>query len=287
MNTDVESFLGRLRLQVAPTTFYRKRFQLQVFERYVAAQNKNLTEVTQADVQGYLSSLESTAAYRRQVCCVIRGLYAYRKTPDNPASHIVFKKETGRKLPNVPSQLVIEAIIGKLSSSDTLLSIRDRLIIELAYGSGLRRAELVKLDIEDVNLERKTVCVTGKGGKERIAPLTEKALEATREYLCMRRAYRGSLLVSARGKRLGSSSVYYILRDKAGIRPHLLRHACASHMQKNGCGIRVIQELLGHRRLSTTQIYTHINKTGLREVINRYHPGNSISCLKDNELYLK
>jgi site-specific recombinase XerD len=218
---------------------------------------------------------------------VIREFYEYLKTPENPALHIVFKKDTVRKLPRVPSQPVIEGIIGNLAGSDTILRIRDRLMIELAYGSGLRRSEMVKLDIEDINIERKTAYIIGKGGNERIVPLTAKALEALREYLSIRQAYRGALLVSFLGKRLSSGSVYSILRDKAGIRPHLLRHACASHMLKNGCSIRVIQQLLGHKKLSATQIYTQVNKEDLREVINRKHPGNSNSCLKDNELYLK
>jgi len=287
MNTDIESFLGYLRLHTAATTLIRKRFQLQAFDRYVAAQDKHLTEVTQSDVESYLSSLECEAVYRRQVCYVIREFYEYLKTPDNPALHIVFKKDTVRKLPRVPSQPVIEGIIGNLAGSDTILRIRDRLMIELAYGSGLRRSEMVKLDIEDINIERKTAYIIGKGGNERIVPLTAKALEALREYLSIRQAYRGALLVSFLGKRLSSGSVYYIFRDKAGIRPHLLRHACASHMLKNGCSIRVIQQLLGHKKLSATQIYTQVNKEDLREVINRKHPGNKNSCQKDNELYLK
>ena len=261
-------------MHAATTTLCRKRFQLLAFERYVAAGDKTLLEITKSDVESYLSGLACATAYRRQVCSLILELYEYLKTPDNPASEIVFKKETKRKLPNVPSQPVIEEIISKLSNLDTELSLRNLLIVELAYGSGLRRSEMITIAIEDINFEQKTVCITGKGGNDRIVPLTEKALEAIRGYLSIRQAYRGALLVSARGKRLAQNSVYYILREKAGIRPHLLRHACASHMLKNGCSIRIIQQLLGHKKLSSTQIYTRINKQDLREVINMKHPGN-------------
>jgi len=280
MNSDVECFLQCLKLQVAATTFSRKQLQLRAFERYFASRNKLPAETTKLDIESYLISLRTTTLYRRQVCCCIREFYEYLKTPDNPASKIVFKKDASRKLPRVPSLSFIEAILSKYCNIDKETSFRDRLILELAYGSGLRRAELVKLDIEDINLEEKTLFIHGKGGNKRIVPITAKALESMREYLSIRQAYNGALLVSARGKRLGSSGVYYILREKAGIRPHLLRHACASHMLKNGCSIRVIQQLLGHKKLCATQIYTQIQKADLREVINKKHPGNNNNHLK-------
>ena len=114
--------------------------------------------------------------------------------------------------------------------------------------------------------------MTGKGNKTRNVPLTEKTLSLIREYLSDRKAYRGPFFLTVFGRRLGKQTVYHILKEQAGMHPHLLRHACATHMLTNGCNIRVIQELLGHQRLTSTMIYTHINKEQLRNVLLAKHP---------------
>lgn len=143
---------------------------------------------------------------------------------------------------------------------------------ELAYGSGLRRGELERLNIEDIDLENGTAQVRGKGGKMRIVPLTAITIEFIRRVIADRKAYRGPLLVSFTGRRLGGGAIGWIFAEKIGIRPHLLRHACATHMLRNGCNLRVIQDLLGHARLTTTMLYTHINKRDLQKVVNGFHP---------------
>jgi integrase/recombinase XerC len=143
---------------------------------------------------------------------------------------------------------------------------------ELIYGSGLRRSELVGVDIEDINFTEGTVQVTGKGNKVRNVPLTEKSLSLIREYLSERQAYRGPLFKSQHNRRISKQTVYEVLKLRAGMRPHQLRHACATHMLTNGCSIRVIQELLGHKDLRSTQVYTHLDKEQLRKVINKNHP---------------
>jgi integrase/recombinase XerC len=145
-------------------------------------------------------------------------------------------------------------------------------MVELAYGSGLRRDEMRKVNVEDVDLEGQTVRVTGKGNKTRIVPLTSKAASTAREYLARRRATRGPLLVSFMGRRLTAHGVYVAMRTRAGIRPHLLRHACATHMLANGAGIRIVQELLGHADLKATQVYTHLEKSDLCRVVSSRHP---------------
>lgn len=275
MIVEVESFLRYMRLKVSFTTYCRKQWQIGSFSRYLAAHNISYREVRQCDIEQYLISLNCGNGAKKQLCSVIKEFYAFIGSPDNPALQIRFKPDAGRSLPKVPSQPAIEAIIGKLSGLDTELSLRNRLIVELAYGSGLRREEMTRLNIEDVDLEQRTVFVQGKGGKKRIAPVTEKTTTAMRDYLSTRKAYRGPLLVSFMGKRLDGGSLYWIVKHKAGTRPHLLRHACATHMLQNGCGIRAIQELLGHKDLRSTQVYTQIDKTSLREVINRCHPQKS------------
>jgi site-specific recombinase XerD len=101
-----------------------------------------------------------------------------------------------------------------------------------------------------------------------------RALDAMRELIARRSVPRGPLLVAISGRRLGVSGIYKAMRYRVGIRPHLLRHACATHMLKNGCGIRVIQELLGHKRLDTTYIYTEVDRENLRNIIAKSHPRN-------------
>lgn len=198
--------------------------------------------------------------------------YPHLCPEENPATGIAFKPDKGEHLPNVPSQAAVDEIFEHLPDTDDELRMRDRLMAELAYGSGLRRAELHRLNIEDIDREENTVRVLGKGNKVRVVPLTEQALDATRKYLLRRRASRGPLLVSYAGRRLSCNGVYSVMRNRIGMRPHLFRHAFATHLLKNGCSIRVIQELLGHNRLSTTYLYTSVEKNGLKRVVQAAHP---------------
>lgn len=273
MRIELENFLRVLELRVSHTTFRRKAWQIKSFYKFLLYHNQHYTEVEKETIEKYLQSLSCSRAARQQLCYVIGEFYDFVKL-QNPAKEITFKKDTSKKLPRVPSQQIIKQIIRNLSVEGTVLSLRNRLIVELAYGSGLRRMELVKLDIDDTDLENRTVFVNGKGGKNRIVPVTEKAFSCIREYCAERRAWTGPLLVSCSGRRLSSHAVYQILKEKLGIRPHQLRHACAGHMLKNGCDIRIIQELLGHKDLKATQIYTQVNKEDLREVVNKNHPRN-------------
>jgi integrase/recombinase XerC len=272
----MERFLAVVRLKVSATTYYRKMYQLRAFYNYLTAHRLDYNDLRQSDIENYLLSLRSGRSYRVQVCCVLREFYDFIKHPENPARNIPFKPFHGRKLFQTPSQSAVESIIRNLSAEDTVLSLRNRLIVELAYGSGLRRAELSGLNIDDVDLTARTVRVQGKGGAERVVPLTQESIESIREYLARRTAYTGPLLVAYHGRRLTSNGIYYMLKQRTGIRTHQLRHACATHMLKNGCTVRVIQELLGHKRLTATQVYTHILKEDLRHVLASRHPR---SCL--------
>jgi site-specific recombinase XerD len=273
METELLDYLRSLRLRVGVMTYRRKEWQIRSFFKWLEKQGKQYSEVKQDDVTAFLSGLVCSRSVRQQMAQVIRDFYDFHKIEENPAAGILFKRDDSRKLPSVPGRSAVDAIITTLNSKDDILSVRDLLTVELAYGSGLRRAELRKVNIDDINFEEQTIRVTGKGSKTRIVPLTEEAIGIIRRYLAMRRGVsRGPLLVSFMGKRLSLQGVYTILKDRAGIRPHLLRHACATHMLANGAGIRVIQEMLGHADLKATQIYTAIEKGQLKEVINTRHP---------------
>ncbi len=157
---------------------------------------------------------------------------------------------------------------------------RDRAALELMYGSGLRVSELCGLDLGDVDLRERRVRVTGKGNKERIVPLGDKAAAAVEAWLEMRpNTEERALLLSSRGRRLGVRAVQLMTKKsgalgagRADLHPHALRHACATHMLDGGADLRSIQEILGHSSLTTTQRYTHVSIDHLMRVYDAAHP---------------
>jgi site-specific recombinase XerD len=279
MKAEITDYLRHIRPRIASTTYTRKLWMVQAFDRWLAAEKKPYAEVKQPDVGRFLLSLTAGQPFRQAVCGVVREFYDVLRIRhplacphENPAAKIDFKPDKSRRLPKVPTQAAVDEIFARLSGDGTDLRIRDRLMAELAYGSGLRRAELARLNVEDLDLESNTAHVTGKGDKPRVVPLTSRTAETVRDYLRRRQTTHGPLFVSWSGRRMGTGSVYYALRERVGIRPHLLRHACATHMLKNGAGIRTIQELLGHAKLDTTYLYTEVNKQDLLRVVNAAHP---------------
>jgi site-specific recombinase XerD len=272
MNDEILNYLRRLRLLVASSTYRRKSWEVLAFSKWMEKAKSPLPEAKQVDVEAFLLSIDASSRFRRSVCATIRDLFTFLRVPENPAAKIVFKHDDSYRLPSVPSRAAVDEIFARLAGDGDDLRIRDRLMVELAYGSGLRRDELRKVNAEDVDFEGQTIRVTGKGNKVRIVPVTTKTASTARMYLARRCVTRGPLLLSYAGRRLSAQGVYSIMRERVGIRPHLLRHACATHMLANGAGIRMIQELLGHADLKATQIYTHLEKSDLRRVVLTRHP---------------
>jgi integrase/recombinase XerC len=151
-------------------------------------------------------------------------------------------------------------------------------MVELAYGSGMRRGEIVGLDVEDVDLSGHTACVMGKGRKRRVVPLTEKAVDLIRRYLASRHASRGPLILSMNTRRrIAIRHVSKLFKRLTGHNTHAYRHACATHLLQNGCNLRYIQQLLGHVKCSTTQIYTAVDRSRLAAVVAANHPRAEIA----------
>jgi len=176
-----------------------------------------------------------------------------------------------RRLPDAPKTEEIDAVLEQVSGEEPL-PLRNRALLELVYSAGLRSKEAVDLDLADVDFEQEAVHVRGKGGKERVVPLGEEAAYRLRRYLeesrpHLVRAAQDALFLSARGERLDTSTIRRLLPH-----PHRLRHAFATHLLEGGADLRVIQELLGHRSLSTTQAYSHVDARRLRKVYDRAHP---------------
>ena len=191
---------------------------------------------------------------------------------------------TGRKLPDVLDPAEIERMLEALDATRDTWA-RDRAILEVLYGSGLRVSELTDLPMRSVDLEERILLVFGKGSKERLVPLGGAACRALEVYFRRvrpaldRGASGGRVFLNARGTPLSRMSVWSIVKDaaeRAGITkkvsPHTLRHSFATHLLEGGADLTVVQELLGHADISTTQIYTHVDREYLREVHRSFHP---------------
>ena len=202
----------------------------------------------------------------------------------DPGAQVAAPKREVR-MPAHLSETEMEALLGA-ASGDSPLGRRDRAILELFYASGLRVSELAGLGLEDIDLSRKMVRVLGKGRKERFVPFNTSTARALRAYLERRPAgppaagrRADARFVNHRGGRLTVRSIDRIVRRyvaatsaRTGISPHALRHSFATHLLQRGADLRVIQELLGHARLSTTQRYTHVNAAQLVDVYRKAHP---------------
>jgi integrase/recombinase XerD len=206
---------------------------------------------------------------------------------DTDPSEEVGSPRVPQGIPKALSEAEVEALLGAVPGAGPRPQ-RDRAILETLYAGGLRISELVGLDLGDLDLHDGMVRVLGKGSKERVVPLGRGARGALREYLddgrieldrARNRADRAALFLNARGGRLTRQGAWLIVRgagDRAGLRgrlyPHVLRHSCATHMLDHGADIRVVQELLGHASLSTTQVYTKVSPERLRAVYESAHP---------------
>ena len=195
----------------------------------------------------------------------------------NPVQRVASPK-LGRKLPHF---LYLDQVEGLLRATDcsNLLGCRDQVILEILYGSGLRVSELVGLNRESLDLQSGLIRVLGKGSKERVVPVTNFAIEAIRTYLEMRTDHQPALLLNYQGARLSDRSVRRILDKLVSkisleqhVNPHMLRHSFATHLLDGGADLRSVQELLGHQKLSSTQIYTHLTRERLKEVFSEAHP---------------
>jgi site-specific recombinase XerD len=200
----------------------------------------------------------------------VRGLVGHSLGPSR-VPHAALAPRRRRRLPETPKLGEIEHAVDA-ADGDEPLALRNAALLELVYSCGLRSAEAVALDLEDVDLDREQLHVLGKGGKERLVPLGEEAAWRLARWLrdgrpALARGACDALFLSVRGRRLDTSVLRRLLPN-----PHRLRHAYATHLLEGGADLRTIQELLGHASLSTTQIYSHVDARRLRRVYDRSHP---------------
>jgi integrase/recombinase XerC len=200
----------------------------------------------------------------------VRSFLRFTLGPANVPDASLAPRRT-RRLPDPPKPAEVEATLEAFEG-DGPLPTRNRALVELVYSAGLRSAEVVGLDLADVDFDREQLHVRGKGGKERIVPLGEEAALLLARYLQEARPQlahgaENALFLSARGRRLDTSTLRRVFAH-----PHRLRHAFATHLIEGGADLRTIQDLLGHSSLSTTQLYSHVDGKRLRRVYDRAHP---------------
>ncbi len=277
---------------LSPHTLAAYRREVSRFAAFAADElgRRAAADVTAGDVRAFIAHLHSRRLSPRTIQRALAALRTYFRflvvegaVEANPAELVPHPRVEKRIPPTVTS-----AEIGLLLDAlpDTPAGRRDRAILELLYGAGLRVGELVAVDLDDIKLGQRLVRVRGKGRKERVVPFGRQAAAAIRAYLPERARWRrraaddaDPLFVNQRGGRLSERSVRRIL-DAAVARtarlhrlhPHALRHAFATHLLEAGMDLRAIQELLGHASLATTQVYTHVDLARLMEVYRKAHP---------------
>ena len=200
--------------------------------------------------------------------------------PGNPAASVAFPKRE-RKLPHFLTVKQVNTLLD--FPLEKFIDFRDRALLELFYSSGARVSELVTADYSDCDLKNAALRVWGKGSVERFVFLTGDSVDTMEQYLVERKKKFGSitepLFVNNRGERITQRGIFYTLEKRAGqvgfpgkLTPHMLRHSFATEMMNQGADLRAVQEMLGHRSLSTTQLYTHTTKRRLQDIYDRYHP---------------
>ncbi len=277
--------------RVSPRTSAAYRYDLTDYLSFLRARGRAApAEVSARDVADYLLMLRragaaaATLARRRSALrgyhghCVRTGLQA-----EDPAASLPALK-LGRRLPRALAIEEVERLLAQ-PVAKTQLGLRDRALLELAYASGLRVSELVGLDRTAIQWEDQTVRVLGKGDKQRIVPFGRPASEALKRYLegarplLARRGTEEALFLNRWGRRLSRMGFWKILSGYARsaglagrVSPHVLRHSFATHLLAGGADLRVVQELLGHASIVTTQIYTAVDRSFLLEVHRQFHP---------------
>jgi integrase/recombinase XerD len=284
---ELETFLAVFATQRAARTVEAYRRDLDDFRLFLGAP---LSGATVADMERYTAGLRADGLASSTVArkiAAIRSFYRHLQLigarADNPAAEIALPRRT-RRLPRTLSAGEAERLI-EAANGATPRGLRDRALVELLYGSGLRISEAVGLEKNGVELDERSVRVLGKGNKERVVPVGRRAAEAVRRYLArgrphLDRRHRPELFLNAKGGGLTRSGAFLILRglaEKAGlepgrVHPHLLRHSFATHLLEGGADLRSVQEMLGHSDLSTTELYTHVSDKRRRDTYFAAHP---------------
>lgn len=275
---------------LSPNTLSAYRADLVALSRFLARTEVQIETASRADVLGFVAWRAESGAQPRSTARQLssfRRFYRYMTREglrrDDPTTQIAMPK-IGRSLPRSLSEEEVESLLNAPVVLDPLGS-RDRAMLELLYATGLRVSELVSLKYNQLNLNQGVIRILGKGNRERLIPLGDEAMRCLRDFLAVG---RGEILLertteylfpTRRGDRMTRQAFWHIIKRyaaKSGINrdlsPHTLRHAFATHLLNHGADLRVVQMLLGHSDLSTTQIYTHVARERLKDMHGKHHP---------------
>jgi integrase/recombinase XerD len=287
LDPEAEAFLTLLATRRAPKTVEAYRRDLTALSTWL---DGPIGRITTEQLEQYLAELRaagrSPATIARRVAA-IRSFFRHQTLlgarSDNPAAELDLPRRR-RTLPRTLSPLEAERLV-EAASGTSPRDLRDRALVELLYGAGLRVSEAVGLDKSSVDLDSRLVRCIGKGSKERVVPIGRQAVQALRRYMSRGRPFldarhRPELFLNAKGGGLTRAGAFLILRRlaaKAGleperVHPHLLRHSFATHLLEGGADLRSVQEMLGHADLATTELYTHVSDRRRRELYFQAHP---------------
>jgi integrase/recombinase XerD len=308
LDGQLQGYLDHLTIErgVAANTISSYRRDLRRYAEHLSARGiGDLREVTETDVSDFLVALRRgapdtgavplSAVSAARALIAVRGLHRFAAAEgiiDLDVARAVKPPTPSRRLPKALSLDEVMALLegaGGDGAGDGPLTLRNRALLELLYSTGARISEAVGLDVDDVDAQARSVLLRGKGGKQRLVPVGRPAIAALDAYLVRGRpelarrgrgtGSAGAIFLNARGGRLSRQSAWQVLQDAAeragitaAVSPHTLRHSFATHLLDGGADVRVVQELLGHASVTTTQIYTLVTVTALREVWAGAHP---------------
>jgi len=292
-NVYLDEFINYMNIErgLSGNTTYNYRSDLEKFIAFLEKMGKqDFKDVQREDVMDFLMAEKDRGLQPRSLSralVAIRMFFRFMAIEGylrRDVTEVIESPRLWKLLPQVLSISEVELLLRQPDVS-TPRGLRDRAVLELLYASGLRASELVSLRVEDVNLQSGFVQAWGKGGRERIVPVGRKAAEAIGEYLeksrplLLKNKISSHLFISRLGKAFTRGWLWCLVKQyisRAGIKkkvsPHTLRHSFATHILSQGADLRVIQELLGHSNIGTTQIYTHVDRERLKDVHRKFHP---------------
>lgn len=292
---EMQSYVYYLKVEkgLSRNTLENYRRDLASYARYLETSGiTDIARVTENDITAYIKELKKRGlrvTTIRRALSSIRGFHAYifreERGRTNPVEFIQTPKAS-RKLPDTLSVREVTDLLENIPVDEDGLWIRNRAMLECLYATGMRVTELITLSRQQLLTRESLVRIRGKGSKERIVPIGRIALEWVHKYqteirpgLARRKLGQDTLFLNRRGSPMSRMSVWNILQQaakhigmKKRIYPHILRHSCATHLLEAGADLRAVQEMLGHADISTTQIYTHVDRTYLKQIHKEYHP---------------
>lgn len=291
-NNDLENYLKYLRYNknYSENTIISYQTDILEYLSYLERENLSVYDVKYSDIRFLLDYYDKANlknySIRRKISS-LKGFYKYLsregKVLDNPFSYVTLPKKE-KKLPQYLNYNEMIEIFDTIDTS-TLLGLRNRLIMELLYATGIRVSELINIKIKDIDINNRSITVMGKGDKTRIVFFNKITKKLLNKYLLESQEFRkvDYLIINGHGKKITSRGIQVIINKVIKetsiikcVHPHMIRHTFATHLLNNGCDLLTVQELLGHESISTTGIYTHVTRDHIKDVYYHTHPRSKL-----------